>query len=425
MASIDNLILLSLGEAAVRKAINLTMSETAKPLEQNESYARGRSKAPRPPTVEFYFNVDKGQRLLRLASFLIPDEAFQAIEELGLLSIRSLHFLSCAHDGDTFTSWYVDCPRPRAGLLNLSGGKGLSEEILTLIPSTSLGFLAGRLDGALTLDQLAKVSEKIPGMADPRRLLRGALQSNLPGPWFQVFESVAPHLNSEFLAYVDLKSTWSLPKGLLALELKDSKGFQQQIESILDLLPFERLSFDEDGHKLHLLWPTRRGIPMSPCLSVHDNHLLFSPTLSGLREALERAKNGTPTFLQGEAISAAFRELPMEGAAGIHYLDTARLLHLTYESLSDLLPGLSAEIPMGSSLNWHKLPPVDQIAPHLRGMAGIWTGDEHGLLSKSRGIGFASLLGLTARGIYEFRGPIDQMLRGLDVADDFGSAPGK
>lgn len=395
-ASIENLFLVGLGEAAIRKAVNLRLAEAPGSIAKNEALTRCRARGRAAPTVEFFLALERVVPLIRLATaFPIPPQAERIVEGLersGLLQARAIHYMSAIEDSDTFATISIDAPAPRAGILDLAGGRAVSRETLALVPSTAIAFAAMRLDPGAAIESLAKL---VPG--------RGGTAA-APGDFIARFAgrraadriaTLLPSLGSEVLLMVDLPEGLALPRVTASVEIRDGGAILQQIDELLASLRLKRSALGSGTREFHLIQsatPARGPLPFSPCFLLRDDRLVLSLSIAGLREAAARIES------QAEGCPAgAFLHMDTEGAAGLHYVDIPRMAGILWEGLAEFLPQTAPYLPEFLPLDLHELPSADVVKRHLKPFAGVWNGDAHGVYVRSRTIGLASLLALGSK----------------------------
>lgn len=391
-AFLDNLLLVSIGQGPIRRAINLSQRPDAKTLANSELFNRCRRKSKGHTLVEFFVGIDP---LIKRTKLFIPDAIEAQIDKVGLGDLGALYMASSVNDGDTFDTIYLDAPAPRRGLLALDNGKPLSPATLRMIPADAIAFAGFRCDLAKAFDTVWGSFEEVANeemMEEARRWLRRA-QDEIG---LDIREDILGAIGQEMVIYAAMPRDLRIPKIVASLGVRNRDKAAKLINLLLQSAPFQFRDLRHGGHTIKMMAP-RQGMNAvgSPCFALLDDRLLISPTRSGMEQALDRLGDGNA---RGIAVSQNFRDsmngIPWKHASALGWIDTKRVLALGYEAAYDALPGMATpEIPVDVA----HMPKLDTFLRHTRSLGGAVYGDEDGIVLQVRSLGVASILAACGR----------------------------
>lgn len=416
-AFLDNLMLASVGQGPIRKAINFSQRENSKTLATSAVFNRCRSKSKGKALLEFYTNIHAMTKRFKL---LIPGEYMEQVEASGLGGASALYVASAVHDGDSFDTIYLDAPAPRKGLLALDNGKPLSKESFRLVPRDALAVVGLRCDLAKAWDT---VWASFTALADPEMIEQGqswiAMAEKEVG--FRIREDILAALGEEMIVYAEMPRELRIPKIVASIGIRDREKAETLIGAMLTQVPVDFRTLKHGRHTIRMATPRGwNNFPGSPCYCLLEDRLLLSPTRSGIEEALDRLDNP-----QAESIAAAsnFREtfggMPWDRSSVIWWVDTKRALGFAYEAAYDVLPGI---MPASMPMDIAQMPSLETFLRHVNSMGGVAWGDDDGIVFQNRTIGVASALAIAGRIVDRAPGAVPWVIKRMvqDFDGTFG-----
>ena len=409
---VNNLLLVSLDPSVIRRAINFSKTERARPLATAESFKSGRARAggENRPLLELYLST--GGALKGGLVELIPgwDDLSKGLDHMGVLGLESFHFMADIRDGDEHDTIYIHAPSPRKGLLDLAGGNPLSQEILSMVPSSALAAVGMRLDLSKALDDVMTGTSMSPTLEEANRKLLRNLDRFQRFMGLDLREEVLAHFGSEMVVYANMdEAPLRLPSITAIVECTDAPAALEAIQKLTASTPLHQKHVLRGDDKVTVLWHERR-LPTTVALTTRGSHLLISMTLPGLQRALDHLDDQGSSILDANEFQETMSQFDMSTASGFFYLDTPRFIPLLMDGLQAAAP-LYMEEQLGRvPLDFFNMPDGTLVASHLNGLGGVMGGDEGGLFLTSRSLGLPSALALGTKLVTELPGDVPDVL---------------
>ena len=382
---IDNLFVITLGDAVFREVLATVRSKESRSLASLPSFVEARQAVHGSRSFEAFLNIASARD--RLADF-VPLEWRAIAQNLGLGAIDSLYAASSVHAKEGELLIWTGAKAPRRGLLQLSQDGALSAHAQRLSSASSVFSMASKVP-AKELFDLAE-SAVLPHLpAREAKVVARFLKQIKQGA-----TNVAPDLleviGDELVVSAELGRLTPVPAVVASFGLRNQARAEEIFKKGMESAAIEVKTVDFEGTALHMVDISQFmpdapiEIKFQPTICFYDSHLMVGLTRINLQNALKRLKDpNSKSFANPEAFTRGFPGMTSDQPSFWIYTDAAKGIERAWTYIeSQVMRGLD-EALMGSGVSARELP-IEEIIASLPPLAISGSGTPHGVALRVR-----------------------------------------
>ncbi|MBU0638749.1 MAG: hypothetical protein KKB50_07790 [Planctomycetes bacterium] len=406
--------IIALGSAAAEKVVTCLSGDGATLADNPELVFDRKKVKDRDDDYTFCCYVDfpnliaKGKRFIGDLTEELPPLVDQAIEQLGLNSLRSKYVHVDHIDGRLRLASFAHVDGPYRGLLTLWKQKPLSDDDLKIVPQNAYWMSVFNLDLAGVWSEAKRIVAELAPDAVPA--VDGALAMSAQMLGFSPTEDLLPAFGDTWAVFDAPDHGGILLTGtVLVAEVKDPEGLQAMLARLIEFcaplaaqgnLALKRGQMKHNGHTIDYVVVGRIACPVAPAWGFVGDRCVFALFPQTAATAMKQVDSQTrgPSILDNPNFKAV-RELLPRTAQSVGYLDSVYLTRLFYPLLLPLQTmGLS--MTTGTDTNSAALGLLSPLPERVAGTTNsvsVTTTDDDGVLFVQ--VGDASQLTMAVGGV--------------------------
>jgi prepilin-type processing-associated H-X9-DG protein len=303
-------------------------------------------------------------------------EAAEAIDALGVRSVKAIGSSSSIVDKGFKDVIYVHAPGERRGVMKLFTAGGNVMDMLRYFPEDVTSVSTFGLDVPVLWQEFESITRRLePKNADEMAQSISELEQNLE----LNFEKDVLGMFDGPMAVGVWGTPLPFPQAMAAVRLRDGAQPERVIGKLLSMTGKEPTETEYEGHRIFSV--PMPGAPIVPSYTVFKDCLLVSVSPQTLKSALSRLTAASSRSVADNlALKEALAQVPKPGTA-FGYADTAVVFTTLYTSMTTTLQLQQQNLP----INLAELPPAEVISRHLFPAVSSATVDREGIVFTSYG----------------------------------------
>ena len=240
------------------------------------------------------------------------------ITMLGLDTLNVISSRSGYNGKSCWSETVVEAPGSRKGLLSFMDQKPITLADFPPLPGDADSFAVGSFDWSKAYSTLLTLAEEIEGMGPPQ--VEGQVQQGLENIeqilGFSLKEDLFDTLGGVSCLYQDPKQGFMGIGPVVVQKVKDGKTLRETFNRILTIaeqasegkLTIHRAQ--KRGREIITFQAAQGGIPITPCLCIDDQWLVFGIMSQQLDSFFLRQEKKSPSWKPSAEMQAGFDELP-------------------------------------------------------------------------------------------------------------------
>jgi prepilin-type processing-associated H-X9-DG protein len=400
--------ILALGDSATGKVIDC-IDKRAPSLAAAEEFTFDRKKvATQASGKHFCLYADvqrivaRGRAIAQQAMGELPPMVDQALNELGLTSIRSKYVVIDTLDGQPRMMAFAHVEGAKRGLLKLWDQQPLTDDDLKIIPKDAYWAEVGNLNLAGLWTEVMRVFEALA--PDKLPLVQGPLAMSTQMLGFSITDELLPAFGDTWAIFDAPAHGGILLSGtVLVAEVQDSDRLHGMLKRLVELAtPFARegdatLKLTQLKHGEHTVNYVLIGgvpCPVAPAWGFVDGRFVFGLFPQTVATAMQQVdpKTRGESLLDHPDFKAARAKLPKE-VQSIGYFDSKYFTRMFYPLVNLVrTAGISMLAKYGAEIDLALMPPLPEMVREITNCVSTTSTDADGILYASRGNGAPVLI---------------------------------